>query len=589
MQGVDYTTLVAICHELRTDWVPARVENFFQRDRYTLYIALRTANKRGWMVISWHPQAARLGMDEAPPRTSDTFTFSDQLRHQLNGLALIEIELMADWERVVVMKFAQRPQDPVQWCLMVEIINKYSNVILTTEQHQIVTAAHQVNPQQSRMRSIQTGDRYRLPPKRLTTIPKPEESLSHWRQQIELVPQNICRAMTQTYTGLSSSLVKTLLTAARIDSEARTDALQSQDWQRLFEQWQRWLQALEQQNFQPEGLDKGYCVLGRAVLHLGVGNGAGREPGVIPAHGLSKILRDYYNPLLAQQAFQQLQHQLLQTVQGKLKKLTQKATQFQQKLASIPDAEIFRNQADLLMAYSHQWTTGLSNMTVPDFQTGAPISISLNPELNAIQNAQVLYKRHQKLNRSQAHLSPLLSEVQTEIAYLEQVEDAIAMEEIDPDEVGWLSLQEIREELEQQGYLSPLDHRRSSPPKEITFRTFATPSGAVVWVGRNNHQNDHLTFRVAGKYDLWFHAQEISGSHVLLRLEAGRSPESKDIQFCANLAAYYSRARHSQQVPIVYTRPKYVYKPKGAKPGMAVYQQETIVWGLPHNLDLNSA
>jgi predicted ribosome quality control (RQC) complex YloA/Tae2 family protein len=101
-------------------------------------------------------------------------------------------------------------------------------------------------------------------------------------------------------------------------------------------------------------------------------------------------------------------------------------------------------------------------------------------------------------------------------------------------------------------------------------------------IGRNNRQNDHLTFRIAGDYDLWFHTQEIAGSHVLLRLEPGTVPDEADLQFAANLAALYSRGRQSDQVPVVYTKPKYVYKPKGAKPGMAIYKHERILWGNPH-------
>ena len=107
-----------------------------------------------------------------------------------------------------------------------------------------------------------------------------------------------------------------------------------------------------------------------------------------------------------------------------------------------------------------------------------------------------------------------------------------------------------------------------------------------MWIGRNNSQNDRLTFRTASDYDLWFHTQEIPGSHVLLRLEPGSVPDDRDLQYAADLAAYYSRARQSEQVPVVYTKPKYVYKPKGAKPGMAIYKQESVLWGRPQEAKL---
>ncbi|XHR85915.1 MAG: NFACT RNA binding domain-containing protein [Gloeotrichia echinulata GP01] len=149
------------------------------------------------------------------------------------------------------------------------------------------------------------------------------------------------------------------------------------------------------------------------------------------------------------------------------------------------------------------------------------------------------------------------------------------------------ALEEIRDELIGQKYLEDPEYRNRSVNEAASsnYHRSRTPSGFELLIGRNNRQNDQLTFRVAGDYDLWFHAQEIPGSHVLLRLEPGAVPEASDLQFAANFAAYYSRGRQSDQVPVVYTQPKHVYKPKGAKPGIAIYKQERILWGKPHSID----
>ncbi|MEM7591326.1 MAG: NFACT RNA binding domain-containing protein, partial [Cyanobacteria bacterium P01_A01_bin.83] len=120
---------------------------------------------------------------------------------------------------------------------------------------------------------------------------------------------------------------------------------------------------------------------------------------------------------------------------------------------------------------------------------------------------------------------------------------------------------------------------------------YTAPSGCEIWIGRNNRQNDILSFRTAVEYDLWFHTQEIPGSHVLLRLEPGAVPTEEDLQFTADLTAYYSQARESEQVPVIYTEPKHVFKPKGAKPGMVIYKEETVIWGRPQmakQLSVNS-
>ena len=233
------------------------------------------------------------------------------------------------------------------------------------------------------------------------------------------------------------------------------------------------------------------------------------------------------------------------------------------------------------MAYLQQWQPGLQSITLSDFETGKPIKIKLNPEKNAIQNAQSLYKNHQKLKRAKDVVKPLLQEVQSEIDYIEQVKASLSQLETDYSSEDLDALEEIRDELIQQNYLSSNLPDRTKVDSDSKPHRYKTPSGFELWIGRNNRQNDRLTFRTAGDYDLWFHTQEIPGSHLLLRLEPGAIPEEKDLQFSADLAAYYSQARQSEQVPVVYTEPKNVYKPKGAKPGMAIYKQERVIWGRP--------
>jgi predicted ribosome quality control (RQC) complex YloA/Tae2 family protein len=335
----------------------------------------------------------------------------------------------------------------------------------------------------------------------------------------------------------------------------------------LFQRWQEWLRCLEQQSFRSGWVETGYTVLGW---------------GMTAAEDLQVILNRYYTDQINQQEFVQLRHQLSQRLGNLLKKLYGKAADFRQRLQLSDQADRCREQADLLMAYLHEWQPGMKQIILADFATNEPVNIVLDPEKNAVQNAQALYKKHQKLKRSRHALEPLLMEVQAEINYLEQVE--VALHQIEhyhtPEDLE--SLTEIRDELVQQNYLDDPDQRyRHSNTTSTHFLRYKTPSGYEVWIGRNNRQNDQLTFRVAGDYDLWFHTQEIPGSHVLLRLQPGAIAEDSDLQFTANLAAYYSRARQSEQAPVIYTEPKLVYKPKGAKPGIAIYKQETVIWGSP--------
>lgn len=569
MQSVDFTTLTALCAELRSQWLPARLEQVYQRDRHTLALSLRTLERRGWLTVSWHPQAARICMDEPPPRTPDTFTFSQQLRHQLQGLALVAIAAIAPWERALDLQFAQRPGDAVQWHLYVEVMNKYSNVVLTTAERQIVTVAHQVNVQQSSVRPLLTGQPYEFPPALTETMPRREETLASWQERLQLVPLPLRKAILRNYRGLSSALVRELGDRAQVDVEQPTDQVSDRDWQALFHAWQDWLLALETESFQPGWKAKGYSVLGWGEMR--------------PADSVQHLISVYYRDQLNRQEFDQLRNQLTQRVATNLRKLQERVADFQRRLQQSDQADRYKQRADLLMAHLHQWQPGMAAITVPDFETGEPTEIPLDPEKNAVQNAQANYKRHQKLRRSRQAIEPLLADVQEELAYLEQVQVAIAQtpQYSHPDDLE--ALHEIRDELIQQGYLTASDNRSRPTTEPSPFREYRTPSGFSVLVGRNNRQNDDLTFRLATDYDLWFHSQEIPGSHVLLRLPAGAVPDDADLQYTANLAAYHSRATQSHQVPVVYTEPRHVFKPKGAKPGMALYKHETVIWGEPQS------
>lgn len=586
MQPVDFTTLTAVSADLRSRWLPARCEQIYQRDPYTLFIALRTLDARGWLAVSWHPQAARLHMAEPPPKQPDTFTFSQQLKHQLGGLALTHITPISPWERALDLQFARRPDEPALWHLYVEVMGKYSNVILTTADNQIVTAAHQVSQQQSSVRPIQTGKPYAYPPAIRGKLPQIAEPFEDWRDRVALIPGALKKMLVKTHSGVSSAIASQLIMAAHLPATILTTELSESDWHTLFERWQFWLHSLKDETFIPGWQDKNFSSY--TVLGIGI---------EIPADNVQTLLDQYYQHQFNQEEFRRLHNRISQRLKTLLAKLRQKADTFSERLSQSEQAERYRQKADLLMANLHQWQIGMSQIELADFETGEPVVLPLNPEKNAVQNAQALYKQSQKLKRARAAVMPLLAAVKAEINYLEQVEDSLLQVPTYSMEADLRSLEETRSELIAQGYLrdttgyqagtasNKSSKNQSGRGKDnVNFRQFKTPQGFDLLVGRNNSQNEQLTFKQASDYDLWFHAQEIPGSHVLLRLNAGDAPSDETLQFVASFAAYYSKGQQSEQVPVVYTEPKNVYKPKGALPGMVIYKQERILWGQPQQV-----
>jgi predicted ribosome quality control (RQC) complex YloA/Tae2 family protein len=599
MQPADLTTLVALTHELNNACVPARLEQVHQSDRHTIHLQLRTLERKQWLLLSWHPQSARLHLCAPPPKQPDTFTFSQQILHQVAGFALVSVKLTSPWERVVDLQFATRPDDQVQWHLYLEVMGKYSNAILVNANDEIVTAAHQVSSKQSRVRPIQTGDRYELPPALLEAIPSLNESFDSWRDRLILIPKEIKRNLLSNYRGVSSSLVRSLLAIALVSGEKNVTDLSLSEWKSLYDAWQVWLTSIEQKKFHPHLEEKGYALI-RSSQNCFVSSLKDKvQSQKEDIYLVNEFCDRYYSQETGQIAFQQLHQQISQAILNQLAKLNTKENEFLDRLKLSAQADEFKNKADLLMAHLHLWEVGMKDIMLPDFHSGELIKIPLDPTLNAAQNAQSFYKKHQKQKRAAIAIAPLLESVQQEIAYLEQVSTTVSLLE----QIELSALQEIRAELTQQGYLkvsaeyasrqkniknhgkgSKNKSNRSKQEELPDCHRFTTANGFEIWVGRNNYQNDLISFRIAGEYDLWLHAQEISGSHVLLRLPAGAIADDQDLQTAANYAAYYSRARQSDQVPIVCTIPKYVFKPKGAKPGMVVYTHEKIIWGQPSSL-----
>jgi predicted ribosome quality control (RQC) complex YloA/Tae2 family protein len=566
MQQVDFTTLTAAGQELAIDWIPSRLETVYQFDKHTVALGLRNFAGRGWLGLSWHPEAARIALTQAPPKIPDTFTFSQQLKAQLGGLALVAIAPVAPWERVMDLQFARRPGDLIEFHLFIEVMGKYSNATLTDADRLIIATAHQVSGKQSSVRTVQTGQPYELPPGLLSTSPKLDESITDWQERISLLPGLVTKRLIASYRGLSTALTSGLLVAAGLEVNSQIGDLSAEQWQSLFVQWQNWLARVEAgDQWQPVWTETGYSVMGW---------------GDRPAKSVNALVDGYFQQILGRSNFGAVRQQLLQKLKVIITKLEVKAQTFRSRLAESVDADLSRSKADLLMAYLHLWQPGMKKITLADFETGEDVSIDLQPEKNCIQNAQALYKQFQKLKRAQTIVVPLLAAVDAELSYLAQVENSVGQIEMYQQLSDLETLIEIKEELILSGYMTAAANR--SKPLAVTLpHRFTSPSGFEVLIGRNNRQNDLLTFKTATDYDLWFHAQEIAGSHGLLRLPAGEVAQDADLQYTANLVAYHSRSRQSTLVPVVYTAPKNVYKPKGAQLGMVVYKHERIIWGNP--------
>jgi predicted ribosome quality control (RQC) complex YloA/Tae2 family protein len=540
LQAVDVTTLRAVLAEWRPLLLPSRFEKAQQASPQALQIGLRSLSGVHWLELSWQAEAARLHTIPPPPRQGDGSTLAQQLQHALRGLALVEIRQQG-WERVVELGFARRPGEPALRWLVAELMGRYSNLLLLDGDRQVVALARQVKPQQSRLRPIGTGDPYQPPPPLAGEAPRLEEGFESWQRRLRLVPLPLQQALRDAYQGISPALVRQLLPAGW--GEQAVSALSPAQWQQLWQAWRHWLTAVEGEQFGWQATPEGYCCWG---------------PDMAPAPlAVNRGLAAYFATHLGAQELLQRRQQLRHRLEAAAARETRQANDQEALLAAVPEGEALQRRADALLSQRQ-------------------------PSRQCIEEAQKLYKTARKRRRSVAAITPRLelhrqrlSGLEASLTYLDQAD---SLEQV-------ASLAAELEALlgeRQRGSQGGGRQARHGPGSEGVPQPLElhTAAGLPLQVGRNHRQNEWIAFRQARRGDLWFHAQEIPGSHVVLK-SSQQEPSEGDLQAAADLAAHFSRGRGNRRVPVVMVPTEELQRIPGAAPGTVRHRGGTVLWGEP--------
>ena len=538
LQAVDVTTLRALLAEWRPLLLPSRFEKAQQSSPHTLQLSLRSLSGPHWLELSWQAEAARLHTIPAPPRQGDGSTLAQQLQHGLRGLALVEI-LQQGWERVVELGFARRPGEPVLGWLVVELMGRHSNLLLLDGERQVVALARQVKPKQSRLRPIGTGDPYQPPPPLDGEPPRLEESFQSWQRRLSLVPLPLQQALRDAYQGMSPALLRQLLPPGW--GELEVGGLSPAQWQQLWQLWRQWLDAVAGEQFcwqiEPQG---GYRCWGKPCP---------QEP-----LGINRGLATYFSEQLEASALLHQRQQLRHRLEAVAAKETRQALEQGALLAAVAEADVLQHQADALLS-------------------------QIQPSRQCIDAAQKLYKTARKRRRSVAAITPRLELHHQRLAWLEASLTYLDQAESLNQVLG------LTADLETLGGLPgrsvPRRERRGAAvegvPQPLELHT---ASGLPLQVGRNHRQNDWISLRQARRGDLWFHAQEVPGSHVVLK-SSQRLANEGDLQAAADLAAHFSRGRGNLRVPVVMVPTEDLQRIPGAAPGTVRHRGGTVLWGEP--------
>ena len=523
--------------ELRRELVNGRIQKINQPFEQELVLQIRSNRQSHRLLLSAHPVFGRIQLTQTTfENPAQPSTFIMVLRKYLQG-ALIESIEQVENDRIVEMTVSNKNEigDHIQATLIIEIMGKHSNILLVDKSsHKILEVIKHVGFSQNSYRTLLPGSTYIAPPstESLNPFTIKDEKLFEILQTQETTAKNL----QSLFQGLGRD------TANELENILVSDKLST--FRNFFSQETK--PCLTETSFSP----------------IPFANQVGE-----PFTSLSDLLDTYYKDKAERDRVKQQASELIRRVENELQKNRHKLKKQEKELLATDNAEEFRQKGELLTTFLHQVPNDQDQVILDNYYTNQPITIALDKALTPNQNAQRYFKRYQKLKEAVKYLTELIEETKATILYLESVETVL-------NQAGLEEIAEIREELIQTGFIRRRQREKIQKRKKPE-QYLASDGKTIIYVGRNNLQNEELTFKMARKEELWFHAKDIPGSHVVISGNLDPSDEVKTD--AAELAAYFSQGRLSNLVQVDMIEVKKLNKPTGGKPGFVTYTgQKTL-------------
>ncbi|HGP8959912.1 TPA: Rqc2 family fibronectin-binding protein PavA [Streptococcus pneumoniae] len=526
-----------IVEELRSELVNGRIQKINQPFEQELVLQIRSNRQSHRLLLSAHPVFGRIQLTQTTfENPAQPSTFIMVLRKYLQG-ALIESIEQVENDRIVEITVSNKNEigDHIQATLIIEIMGKHSNILLVDKSsHKILEVIKHVGFSQNSYRTLLPGSTYIAPPstESLNPFTIKDEKLFEILQTQELTAKNL----QSLFQGLGRDTANEL---ERILVSEKLSAFRN-----FFNQETK--PCLTETSFSP----------------VPFANQVGE-----PFANLSDLLDTYYKDKAERDRVKQQASELIRRVENELQKNRHKLKKQEKELLATDNAEEFRQKGELLTTFLHQVPNDQDQVILDNYYTNQPIMIALDKALTPNQNAQRYFKRYQKLKEAVKYLTDLIEETKATILYLESVETVL-------NQAGLEEIAEIREELIQTGFIRRRQREKIQKRKKLE-QYLASDGKTIIYVGRNNLQNEELTFKMARKEELWFHAKDIPGSHVVI--SGNLDPYDAVKTDAAELAAYFSQGRLSNLVQVDMIEVKKLNKPTGGKPGFVTYTgQKTL-------------
>lgn len=573
----DGVTIANVVSELKRELTGGRLYKIAQPEEDELLLTVKQPTGQRKLLLSASaslPLIYLTSNNKPSPMTAPNFCML--LRKHLQNGRITDIS-QPGLERIVRFEIEHLDEmgDLRRKTLIIEIMGKHSNIIFCNDDNVIIDSIKHISAAVSSVREVLPGKPYFVAgaQDKLDALTVDYDT---FKQALAAKPQPAYKALYGSFTGISPVLAQELCFEAGVDGERPPAALDETAWQALFQALSRMVSAVREERFAPNiayqnGKPAEFCALPLTIygcpltpgdLRSSLGQSFGSH--TVPYDSMSALLEVYYAEKAALTRIRQKSSDLRHIVQTALERNVKK---YDLQLHQIQDTEkrdTFRVYGELLNTYGYHARPGDQSLTALNYYTNEEVTIPLDPTLSATENAVKYFEKYNKLKRTYEALSQLTKEVKAEIDHLESISNALDIALYEDD------LIQIKEELTECGYI----RRKGRAGKQKTVNKplhYISSDGFHMYVGKNNYQNDELTFKFATGGDWWFHAKGMPGSHVVVKSEGADTLPDRTFEEAARLAAYYSRGRGQEKVEIDYIQKKHVKKPNGAKPGFVVY------------------
>lgn len=551
----------ALTDEFNNNYIGARVDKIYQTEKDEIMINMRSKDGSFKVLVSASSNNPRFYVSKITKENpSEAPLFSMILRKNLSGSKLVKVEQFG-FDRAAQFVFSGYNEfhEEALYYLVVEIMGKYSNIVLCNENHKVIDAIKRVSTVMSSKREIEPGLIYERPPvfDRVSPINANEEDLKN--MMTNNADLELRDFLMRSFLGLSTEIANKILFDAAIDDKNLLKNLDENDANKFISSFIKTFEEVKEKNYSFNI----YKLSERKSAYnaISLNQYASLEKENFPS--ISELLDKYYYEKDQKDRIAQRSQNMRHTISANLKRAKNKLQKQKEEMLESANRETYKVYADLISSNIHKISKGLKEIKLENFYDNMnEISVPLDQKLSAVQNAQKYYKRYQKMKQREIVLEKQIENTEDEINYLELVTDAIDR----TDDVK--NLDEIYFELIKNNYIKK-DKKIKNKPKKIAIHSVDYDDTSKVYYGKNNLQNEYITFKVADKNDVWMHVKGFPGSHVVIK--SGGYPSDELLLFAAKIAAKNSKAKDSNKVDVDFTTRKNVKKHPSGKTGLVNY------------------